>query len=415
MSANSPDYDLRSLRTKVQYLRARAFGCVDLANRAQLLTELLAAERRLAELVGTIPPSPPLLSTQLGAAGPAEPVRRSGGLVTRGPDTTGLDIEVALRMAQVPTGFVHLMEAREHPLLTFTARNLRSTTARLRFTSFVEGYSAHAIDTVEVPASSTREVHHLPAFLIEKTAAVNEICRAALHLQVDDLSGQTELHRTFALWLLPRTSAYLTIADPATGGTRDCSAYLGAWVTPNCPAVHAVLRRAVEHLPGKEMKSYQVDASGVAAQVEAIYKALQQDGMAYVNSVTVATAVPGLYLQRVRLPRESLAQRSANCLDGTVLMASLLEAASLNAALVLVQGHAVLGWQPTAGGDSWDYVDPALLGSQPFAEARARGRLVADQYADQQAMLTGPVAANTWFFKRLPVAELREQLILPME
>ena len=415
MLATSPASDLPSLRYKVQYLRTQAFGCLDVEKRARLLTELLAAERRLAELAPRSAPSALLLSAQLGAAGPAEPVRRSAGLVTRGADTTGLDVDVALRMAQVPTGFVHLMEASRHPLLTFTARNLRSTPARLRFTSFVEGYSAHSIDTVEVPASSTRELHHLPAFFIEKTAAVSEICRAALHLQVDDLAGQTELHRTFPLWLLPRTSAYLTIPDPATGGTRDCSAYLGAWVTPNCPAVHEVLRHAVEHLPDKEMKSYQVDAQGVQAQVEAIYKALQQAGMAYVNSVSVASAVPGLYLQRVRLPRESLAQRSANCLDGTVLMASLLEAASLHAALVLVQGHAVLGWQPTAAGGSWDYLDPALLGSRPFAEAHAMGRLVADQCSDQQALLTGPVAESTWFFKRLPVAALREQLILPME
>ena len=84
-------------------------------------------------------------------------------------------------------------------------------------------------------------------------------------------------------------------------------------------------------------------------------------------------------------------------------------------ALVLVQGHAVLGWQPTAAGGSWDYLDPALLGSRPFAEAQAMGRLVADQFSDQQALLTGPAAESTWFFKRLPVAALREQLILPME
>ena len=267
----------------------------------------------------------------------------------------------------------------DRPLARVLAHNLRRTTARLRFTSFVEGFSAHSIDTVEVPAHMKCELPHLPAFFTQKTAKVKDVCRAALHLQVDDLAGQTELHRTFALWLLPRTSAYLTIADPATGGTRDCSAYLGAWVTPNCPAVHAVLRRAVEHLPDKEMKSYQVDAPGVEAQVEAIYNALQKDGMAYVNSVSVASAVPGLYLQRVRLPRESLAQRSANCLDGTVLMASLLEAASLNAALVLVQGHAVLGWQPTAAGDSWDYVDPALLGSGSTLElGNALGHVVRD-------------------------------------
>ena len=37
-------------------------------------------------------------------------------------------------------------------------------------------------------------------------------------------------------------------------------------------------------------------------------------------------------------------------------------------------------------------VPGAKTGVTPSAEARARGRLVADQYADQQALLTGDVA-----------------------
>jgi hypothetical protein len=417
MSTSAPDSDSRLLWQKVQSLRQKAFGCADLTARASLLGELLAAERQLAALPRPGAPQPALVDTELGTAEPAAPVVRRGDPagVMRGADTTGLKVEVALRMAQVPTGFVHLLAASEHPLLTFSAHNLRRTTARLRFTSFVEGFSAHSIDTVEVPAHMKCELPHLPAFFTQKTAKVKDVCRAALHLQVDDLAGQTELHRTFPLWLLPRSSAYLEVKDPMTGGAQDFSSYLGAWVTPNCPAVHTVLRSAVEHLPGRELMSYQVDEPGVEAQVEAIYKALQQVGMAYVNSATAVSTAPEFTLQRVRLPRESLKRHAANCLDGTVLMASLLEAASLRSALVLVPGHAVLGWQPTAEGDRWDYVDPSVLGTKPFAEARALGRLVVDQYADQQALYGSQAAAGVWFFKRLPVAALRQQLILPME
>ena len=49
--------------------------------------------------------------------------------------------------------------------------------------------------------------------------------------------------------------------------------------------------------------------------------------------------------QWVRLPRETLADHTANCLDGAVLFANLLEAVSLSPALVIVPSHAFVGWQ----------------------------------------------------------------------
>ena len=45
------------------------------------------------------------------------------------------------------------------------------------------------------------------------------------------------------------------------------------------------------------------------------------------------------------LPRESLADKEANCINGTVLFASLLEGISMSPAIVLVPGHAFLAWE----------------------------------------------------------------------
>lgn len=436
------------LERKVQRLRELTFSSAERAHREKFLPELIAAEKELAGL----PPQPSSLvvrrvipsqtgSAASGAAGAVEPRRpfpdhvrggqdisrgapsntrgtqdtsRSHQDATRGADTTGLVVEASLRMAHVPTGLIHLLEPSKHPLLTFRVHNVRRTTARLRFTSFVEGYSARAIDILEVAPGGSDTLHHLPAFFLEKTREVTEICRAALHIQVEDLapSGQIELHRTIPLWLLARTSAYLSIQDPETGGALDLSSYLGAWVTPNRPEVHALLRQAAEHAPSRAISSYQVDAQGVEAQVSAIYQTLQKLDIAYVNSVLTMGAVPGLLMQRVRLPRQSIAERAANCLDGTVLMASLLEAASLHPALVLIPGHAFLGWQSGDGDESWDYVETTQLGSKPFTEARALGKLTAEHYELQYTLAGG---RGEPLFRRLPLAELRRQCILPME
>lgn len=412
-------------------MRELAFATTDLAQRRQRLAELVVAERALAAQPPD-PPAAPILRS-VPTAAPQSPALRDGqdalrgGQTTRrgepdslrGPATTGLDITASLRMSHVPTGLIHLLEPDSHPLVTFRVSNLRGSTARLRFTSFVDGYSAKAVDILEVPAGEACALNHLPAFFLDKTRGVTEICRAALHVKVRDLepSGQTELHRTIPLWLLARTSAYLAIQDPERGVPSDLSRYLGAWVTPNQPEVHRVLRQAVEHAPGRMLSGYQVDAAGVEAQVAAIYKTLAELDISYVNSVLTMGAVPGLLMQRVRLPRQSLTDRAANCLDATVLMASLLEAASLHPALVLIPGHALLAWQTTDKDDSWDYVETTQLGHAPFADAQALGRLTAEQYQSQLALAAGSAgrAAGQGLFKRLSLPELRRQCILPME
>src|SRR5262245_9868220 len=104
------------------------------------------------------------------------------------------------------------------------------------------------------------------------------------------------------------------------------------------------------------------------------YQALREAGIVYVNSVTDYGAAAGQVTQRTRLPRESLAGRGANCIDGTVLMASLLEGACLNAALVFVPGHAFVGWEVWPESDEWRYLETTMIGTHKFEAACASGQ-----------------------------------------
>ena len=92
-------------------------------------------------------------------------------------------------------------------------------------------------------------------------------------------------------------------------------------------------------------------------------------------------AGPGQVTQRTRLPRESLRHKSANCIDGTVLMASLLEAASLQPAIVLVPGHAFVGWETWEGTDEWDYLETTMIASHDFEAARQRARSLFERFS----------------------------------
>jgi hypothetical protein len=403
--------ELYALQRQVELLRQQALYPVNSGQAETLLDALLEAEQRLAQQEALRPNPPPgglLLDNRAPAA--------SAGGQLMGPQTTGLEVSVQLRLERLPTAIVHLLERQDHPLVSFELHYSGGEYIRLRVSSRVEGYSAEAVDTVELTYQArTAVVHQLPTFFPERLRQVTELTPATLHVRVENLDGGLELHSTHRLQLLARSSAYQMIRDPATGKMRDLRPYLAAWVTPNVPEVMELLRQAAELHPERRIVGYQTDPDGVRAQVQAVYAALQAQELTYINSLASFGAEAGAHIQRIRLPREALQYRSANCIDGTLLMASVLEFASLHAGLVLVPGHAFLAWESTReGGDPearWDYLETTMIGSSDFEAANARGRQLAVHYRKQAAR-----PGMSHHFYLLSLLEARSRLgIYPME
>lgn len=324
-----------------------------------------------------------------------------------GPDTTGLEVKVALKMASVPTALVHLFDASTRPLVEFEIRNTTARTRRLRLITYVEGYSARAVETIEYEQHKPQKTPQLPTFFPDRLEGVTELTRASVNIEVQDLDAETEVHRTVPVWLLARTSAPLQVQDPSTGTWIDMTSYLGAFVTPNTPEVMRYLRVAAQMHPLKRLVGYQVGEPEVESQVKAVYDALATSGMRYVNSVIEFTPETSARNQRVRLPRESLSNTSANCIDGTVLMASLLEAISLNPAIVIIPGHAFLAWETWRDKDTWRYIETTMIPTDPFEKSCLSAE--ATVLAWQQANPSGGA------LKRMPLRELRAQGITPLE
>jgi len=335
--------------------------------------------------------------------------RHKNGSRVMGRETTGIEARANLRLEHVPTGIVHLLDKRTHPLVTFEINNISNNTRRLRLTTYIEGYSASAVDTVEVPRNNKVELSQLVTFFPRSLKQVTELTRATLHIKVDDLDGVQEFHRTEPIWLLARDSAYLSMLDPSTGVVVDLTRYLVAWVTPHAQDVLQVLRGASGALPGAVIAGYQGDSDFVERQVNAVYEALRALQIAYVNTTICFGAGVGEHMQRIRLPRETLATRSANCIDGTVLFASLLEAASLSTAIMLVPGHAFLAWQVQDGG-AWDYLETTLLATSDFEDAQQAARDLVSRHNEIAESAKIPT------LRHIGVADMRSQYgITPME
>jgi hypothetical protein len=389
----------------VDALRKRVYAGIGISEPDELWETLQQAEVRLLTLLDNLRE----LESTIGS-GTVIDTAGDDSETMMGPDTTGLDVRVRLRMERLPTGIVHLLDTSDHPLVSYEIENIANRIQRLRLTSYIEGYSASAVNTVEVPRRGKVKVSQLPTFFPDKIKQITELTRATLHVQVDDLDGSQELHNTHSVWLLARNSAYLSVKDPMTGNLIDLSRYLAAWVTPHTEDIMQILRTAADHHPEFLMAGYQGDAKFVERQVKAIYDALQAQKITYINSIICFGQGHGEYMQRIRLPSESLKTRSANCIDGTVLFASLLEATSLNPGIVLIPGHAFLAWQSQPG-EKWDYLETTMVSNFDFERAQNKGQSLAQKYREMTEATT-----SKSFFRLLPIPKMRSQYgITPLE
>jgi hypothetical protein len=387
--------DLDNQRREVARLRRRVYSRSNPAADPADLTKLANAEATL--LSDEPPPLPPDPVTK-------EPATYGHFL---GEETTGLKVTTTVHLQPIPTGIYHLLDPAKEPLVSVVVENVgrENKTRRVCVKAFLEALSAETVRTVELKRKEKAELLLLPTLLPERARLLTEVQRATLHVLVIDLDERPECHDTFSVLCLARTSSINTVRDPATGQRKDLTDYYGAWVTPHTEPVLALLRRAAELCGDGMMAGYQEDTEGVKRQVRALFQALHEAGIRYVNTVLDYGAAEGAATQRTRLPRESLACKSANCIDGAVLMASLLEAASLHAALVFVPGHAFVGWQTGDHSPDWCYLETTMIQGGDFEAACQSGQL---QYDEAKKHYESRLRLY-----RLP--ELRARGIYPME
>lgn len=293
--------------------------------------------------------------------------------VTRGLETTKIEVEIRPRMAYIPTAYYHLLDVEVDPLVECCIRTTDRNIKRLRITAHIEGYTARAVKTVEIKQDKPERITMLPTFFPERVRQVNELTGATLNVLAEDLDkdNRVEIHETRPVWLLSRNSATFEVNDPTNPEPdkrlKDFRPYLGAFVTPNHPSVQRFLTEVASKHIEKQLKG---ELGNPTAQAEAIFTALKESAnIVYVNAPIAFNPSKGAIGQRVRLPYECLHEKQANCLDGALLFASLLEALGLNAAIVLIPSHAMVGWAVDDQNTSWRYVDTTLIGTHDFYAA----------------------------------------------
>ncbi len=129
----------------------------------------------------------------------------------------------------------------------------------------------------------------------------------------------------------------------------DYSFIFAAYVNENHPLVDRILKEALQSDLVSEFSGYQSGKpEQVIEQVFAIWNVLQRRGIKYSD---VSTSTPSRYVvsQSVRFLDDTLESTQANCVDGSVLLASVLHKIGINSYLVMVPGHCFLAFDDGDG------------------------------------------------------------------
>jgi hypothetical protein len=146
-----------------------------------------------------------------------------------------------------------------------------------------------------------------------------------------------------------------------------------AYVNENHPMLDKILQEALETKIVGAFRVTTHEHDETLKQVFAIWSALQKRGLQYSSTTTTPGGSETVQSQYIRFIDQSLANTQANCVDGSVLFASLLRKISIEPFLVTVPGHMYVGFYLGAGKSQFVGLETTVLGLPDVADEKKSG------------------------------------------
>lgn len=150
-----------------------------------------------------------------------------------------------------------------------------------------------------------------------------------------------------------------------TGGTKfhDTGIFFAAYVNEEHPMIDQLLREALNTRIVNRFLGYQAgSAEAVDKQVYALWNVLQKRNFRYSSVSNTSLSSNVVFSQRVRTLDDALESSQINCVDGTVLFASLLRAINITPILVRTPGHMFVGYYTDGNHQGMNFLETTMIG-----------------------------------------------------
>ena len=148
------------------------------------------------------------------------------------------------------------------------------------------------------------------------------------------------------------------------GRTRYVSTRLfyAAYVNEENPLIDKVLREALNTRIVRRFLGYQSTPEMVDKQVYALWYVLQKRNFKYSSVSYSSLSSNVVYAQRVRTYEDAMNSSQINCVDGSVLFASLLRAINITPVLVQMPGHMFVGYYTDSAKKNLTFLETTMIG-----------------------------------------------------
>jgi len=153
-------------------------------------------------------------------------------------------------------------------------------------------------------------------------------------------------------------------------GSAELGWMFAAYVNENHPMLDKILQEALETRIVTAFKVTTHEHDETVRQAFALWSALQKRGLQYSSTTTTPGGSETVQSQFVRFVDQSLTNTQANCVDGSVLFASLLRKISIEPFLVTVPGHMYVGFYLGAGKSQFIGLETTVLGLPDAADEK---------------------------------------------
>jgi hypothetical protein len=199
--------------------------------------------------------------------------------------------------------------------------------------------------------------------------------RATLNCKlVDSDAEKTIYEKSYNIGLLPHDQMVWEMRDVGQSRTHNLVDFICSWVHPTDieGLLDSARANSIKYHPDNAFGHKISNLPDIETHVKALWEYLSKEvQIKYLNQSFSAKNTANS--QRVLLPEKTLKNKAGNCIDLTILFASILEGVGIFSIIFLTEDHAFIGWGNSRRTSEMFFLETTLIDSSTFEDAKIIG------------------------------------------
>ncbi|MEK9179615.1 MAG: hypothetical protein AAB893_04075, partial [Patescibacteria group bacterium] len=314
------------------------------------------------------------------------------------------DTEVIVRTIQRPVPIriyeqMQKMQNYQDVLIKYDIFNFSHKKMRIRVETEILNFTEKAVKVIFLHGINNKQDQKARMMLTQcprlKRGLLEQLTKpekAMMHCKVTDEDTKNVLYEeTVNIDLLPNDEITWELNDIRSNAKYGMHEFICSWITPRDSEglIEKIRTEAGLKRPSRSFGDGDLtDLSNIESHVRAVYDYLSEYGLIYVSQPF--SAMPTSSGQRIVLPEVVLKNKAGNCIDLTVLFASILEGVGLYSLIFLTEDHAFIGWGNKNRPQEIIFLETTAIGQLDFDGAKEAGKKA---FQDKFSMTGAP---NNW-------------------